>query len=351
MSSLLQSGPYADRDDEAFLAEMVELTIHHGRWCEPFRQIASAAHWNPESVHAASDLPFVHVGLFKRMALVSNAPDTNVVRTVVSSSTSGTSSRIQLDELSSRLQSASSGSILGDFVGTSKRPLLVLDSVQSLRRRDEFSARIMAAMSLKPFATEVFFLLKDPADPASLQIAQLECALKSGTDLLVYGFSWILWLGWVKANFPVEIAQELARRNIVYVHSGGWKKLEDVRVDHRTFDNALLSASGPGSAVVDYYGLVEQMGIVFPLCSHGSRHVPRWADVIVRDSWTLQPLVSGEGQLQLMNALSFGSPCHSVLTEDMGRLLPGECSCGRKGKRFELLGRVPKAEVRGCANV
>jgi hypothetical protein len=351
MSNLLQSEPYADRDDEAFLAEMIALTTHHTQWCEPFRQIASAAHWNPKSAITTSDIPFVHVGLFKRMTLASNAPDSKVLRTVVSSSTSGVSSRVQLDELSSGLQSMSSKSILGDFVGTSKRPLLVLDSVQSLRRRDDFSARIMAAMSLKPFATEVFFLLKDSADPTSLQIAQLECALKSGTDLLVYGFSWILWLSWVKASFPIEISQELAHRNITFVHSGGWKKLEDIRVDHQTFDSALLSASGPGSAVVDYYGLVEQMGIVFPLCSHGSRHVPRWADVIVRDSWTLQALTSGDGQLQLMNSLSFSSPCHSVLTEDMGRLLPGECPCGRKGKRFELLGRVPKAEVRGCANV
>jgi hypothetical protein len=52
-----------------------------------------------------------------------------------------------------------------------------------------------------------------------------------------------------------------------------------------------------------------------------------------------------------MNLLAWGAPYHNVLTEDLGKLVPGECDCGRKGKRFEFVGRVPKAEMRGCANV
>jgi hypothetical protein len=347
MSQLLNSPPYAERDEQAFLAEMNALTSYHAQWCEPFRNIVGPQH----RAERIEDVPFLHVGLFKRMPLVTHNPDAKILRTVLSSSTSGVASRVSLDEQSSQLQSKSSQAILADFVGDEKRPLLVLDSVSSLRRRDDFSARIMAAMSLKPFATEVFFLLKDAGDPTSFSIPQLECALKPGGDLLVYGFSWILWLAWAGNALPAELKQELTRRKIAFVHSGGWKKLEDQKVSHEVFDSTLLQQSAAGSVVVDYYGLVEQMGIVFPMCSHGSRHVPRWAEVLVRDSWTLEALPEGEGQLQLLNSITFGSPCHSVLTEDMGRLLPGDCPCGRKGRRFELIGRVPKAEVRGCANV
>ncbi|MDT8322190.1 MAG: hypothetical protein RQ826_16865, partial [Xanthomonadales bacterium] len=72
---------------------------------------------------------------------------------------------------------------------------------------------------------------------------------------------------------------------------------------------------------------------------------------LVRDAWTLESLVDRPGQLQLMNTLALGAPYHNVLTEDLGRIVSGDCACGRSGKRFELLGRVPKAEVRGCANV
>lgn len=348
MSLLLDAPPYSERDEVRFLAEMNSMTRHHWQWCPPYRQIVGTECPEAKSVE---DLPFVHVGLFKRLSLVSHAPETKLVRNVLSSSTSGVSSRIALDESGSRLQSRSSQAILADFIGSGERPLLILDSAQSLRRRDDFSARIMAAMSLKPFASEVFFLLKEAHDPASLQWQQLECALKSGGDLLIYGFSWILWLAWATQQFPQEIAAELQRRKIVFVHSGGWKKLEEIQVPADVFDATLLAGSGPASLVIDYYGLVEQMGIVFPRCSANARHVPRWADVIVRDSWTLKPLSAGEGQLQLLNTLASATPCHNVLTEDMGRLLADDCPCGRRGRRFELFGRVPRAELRGCSNV
>lgn len=348
MSQLLARPPYAERDDTVFLSELNALTAHHLRWCPPFAAIAQG-HVLPAANIA--ELPFVHVGLFKRMSLVSQAPDSKVLRTVLSSATSGVASRVQLDEKSSQFQANSSQAILADFIGAQQRQLLVLDSAQSLRSRHEFGARIMAAMSLKPFATAVFFLLKDAGSPDGFSVTQLECALKPGGDLIVYGFSWILWQAWVGTHIPADLRQELSHRKIAFVHSGGWKKLEDQKVDHATFDAALLGGAAAGSVVVDYYGLVEQMGIVFPMCEYGSRHVPRWASVLVRDSWTHAPLESDAGQLQLINTISFGSPCHSVLTEDMGQLLPGDCPCGRKGQRFTLLGRVPKAELRGCANV
>ncbi len=87
------------------------------------------------------------------------------------------------------------------------------------------------------------------------------------------------------------------------------------------------------------------------MCEAGYRHVPVWADAIVRDPWTLEPLVDVDGQLQLMNLLAWGAPYHNVLTEDMARIVTGECACGRSGRRFSFVGRIPKAEVRGCANV
>jgi phenylacetate-coenzyme A ligase PaaK-like adenylate-forming protein len=135
------------------------------------------------------------------------------------------------------------------------------------------------------------------------------------------------------------------------VHSGGWKKLEAAKVQREEVDELLLRDLSPASAVIDYYGLVEQVGVVYPLCSEGWRHVPVWADVLVRDPLTLECQASEPGQLQLINLLAHGAPYHSVLTEDVGRLIPGECACGRGSRRFELIGRLPKAEVRGCANV
>jgi len=205
-------------------------------------------------------------------------------------------------------------------------------------------------MSLRPLASEMYFLLKDANNQKSIKWDLVAEQLRLHDELLVYGFTWILWLAWGAAEIPAEVRDLLRGKRIHFVHSGGWKKLEDIQVDRDTFDNQLLETLHPDSRVIDFYGLVEQVGIIYPLCEEGYRHPPAWAEVLVRDPWTLEPLSEKAGQLQLMNTLAHGAPYHNVYTEDLGRIVPGNCPCGRSGKRFELLGRVPKAEVRGCSN-
>ena len=355
MSPLLDQPPYAGRDEAGFLAEMNALTWHHLAGCPEYPQV-----WPGFPAGGAArveDLPFLHVGLFKHLALTTRAEGLRHERTLLSSATTGgNSSRIVLDADSSALQSRSSQAILEDFLGPSQRQLLVLDHPSSLRRRGEVSARVAAAMSLRPLARDIHFLLATPEEPASLKTDALAALLaETGPDegVLIYGFTWMLHLGWRSERFPDALREALRGRRVDFVHSGGWKKLESLKVGRAEFDARLLDGLHPASRVLDFYGLVEQVGIVYPLCPAGFRHVPRWADVLARDPFTAAPLGPGAaGQLQLLNAISRGAPYHSVLTEDLAALEPpGDCPCGRAGKRFTLLGRVPKAESRGCANV
>ena len=348
MSQLLELRPYSVRQDDLFLTEMQALTRHHQEGCSPYQAMTR----HQQEAKRIEEMPYVHVGAFKSIALKTESEHIKHQRNLLSSATSsGISSVISLDKKSSELQSKSVLSILKDFVGEERRPLLILDSAASLRSRGRVSARIAAALGLQPLSTEIHFLLKDINDPSAMQWDTVLKVLESHDDLLVYGFTWILWLAWGSANIPQNVQEALRGKNIHFVHSGGWKKLEGSKVNFESFNNALLKDLGETSQVIDYYGLVEQIGIIYPLCAHGSRHVPLWADIIIRDPWTLSPIEQGAGQLQLMNLLAHGAPYHSVLTEDMGQLLHGECACGRKGKRFELLGRIPKAETRGCSNV
>ena len=347
MSVLLQCPPYSERNDGLFLKEINFLSEHHLAGCEAYGRIWKG--WQP--AQRIEDAPFVHVGVFKRIELKTEDDSITFKRSVHSSSTSGTSSRIALDQKSSILQSESVTKILGDFLGVEKRPLLILDSVKSLRQRGEMSARVAAAMSLRPLASDIVFLLKDSENPGSMKWDELRNVLLNNDRLIIYGFSWILWLAWGAGAFPRDIKMLLRKKEISFVHSGGWKKLESIRVDHSDFNQAVLRHVRTGSKVVDFYGLVEQMGIIYPMCECGARHVPVWADVVIRDVYTLKPIMEETGQIQLLNVLAYGAPYHSVLTEDVGRLIPGDCPCGRQGRRFDLLGRVPKAEIRGCANV
>jgi Acyl-protein synthetase, LuxE len=349
MSHLLEERPFAARDDAAFLREMDELTRWHRAHCPEYAQI-----W-PETKppRSSADLPFLHVSLFKHLLLQTRAEGIVHQRTLLSSSTTGSQpSRIALDERSSALQSRSSLAILTEMVGPERRPLLVLDDARNLRQRGEVSARIAAAMALRPLAIETHFLLDEAGGRARTRWELLADILRRHDDLLVYGITFLLWNAWAKAGMPDDVRNALAGKRIHFVHSGGWKKLESLKIQQAELETEVLAGLDPRSAVVDFYGLVEQIGVVFPLCQAGARHVPRWADVLVRDPWTLAPLTDDAGLLQIMNVLAFGAPYQSILTEDQGRLLPeGPCACGRQGKRFELLGRLPQSETRGCANV
>lgn len=347
MSSLLADRPFAIRDDATFIAELNELTRWHLAGCPAF-----AAMW--QGFSGAIDLagfPFVHVGVFKHVDLRTEQPGISHQRVLQSSSTSGTSpSRIALDDRSSSLQSSSSAAILRELVGGDARPLLVLDHPSALRVPGRVSARLAAALSLRPLSSALHFLMADSAG-TEIDMERLRCALKGTRSVIVYGFTSALWTAWASRGLSERIAREFGPLTIHFVHSGGWKKLESLKVGREVLDGALLHGLDPASRVVDFYGLVEQVGVIFPLCSAGFRHVPRWAGVLVRDPWTMQPLESAPGMLQFLNVLAWGAPYFSVLTEDMGRMVPGECSCGWHGSRFELIGRLPKAEVRGCANV
>jgi len=348
VSSLLQAPPFSARDESALLREMNDLTRWHLEGCAAYR-----AMWPDfECAATLAELPFVHVGVFKETLLQTAGEGITHQRVLKSSSTSGVSSQIPLDTKSGELQARASVAVLEDLVGAGKRPLLVTDSAKSLRQRGEVSARVTAAMSLRPLSTEMHFLLKDSEDSQSIDWSLVESSCRNSPALLVYGFTWILWSAWIKGRIPVPVAELLAKTQVHFVHSGGWKKLEAIKVDRRAFDDGLLALVGPGSRVADFYGLVEQVGMIYHLCEAGFRHVPRWGAVLARDPWTLEVKESGEeGMLHLMNPLAFGAPYHSVLTEDVGCVVAGDCPCGRLGERFELHGRMPKAEVRGCANV
>jgi len=103
----------------------------------------------------------------------------------------------------------------------------------------------------------------------------------------------------------------------------------------------------------NFYGFVEQLGSIFVEADDGLLYAPNYADVIVRDPATLQPLPVGEtGLLQVVSLLPKSYPGHSILTEDLGIVeRVDNSSIGRMGKGIRVLGRLPASELRGCSDV
>ena len=105
--------------------------------------------------------------------------------------------------------------------------------------------------------------------------------------------------------------------------------------------------------VIDFYGMVENVGVIYPDCAEGNKHAPAFGEVIVRNPLTLEPVGQGEtGLIQVCSVLPTSFPGHLLLTEDLAEVIALDgCPCGRRGIAFRFAGRAPKSEVRGCGNI
>jgi hypothetical protein len=245
--------------------------------------------------------------------------------------------------------------IIRDFIGSSRRPYLVVDVPASTAAGKEMGARGAAIQGLQPFAKEVqHCLVMDERGELALDRVKLrEFATGRGdSDVLVYGFTYILWEKLVKPALAEGICLNLPKAFVL--HSGGWKRLQDQAVDKPVFNQQLAKVVGCSpDRIIDFYGMVENVGIVYPDCAHGNKHAPVFGDVIIRDPLTLKPAAAGgRGIIQVCSALPTSFPGHLLLTEDMAEVIGYDnCGCGRRGISFRFCGRVPKAEMRGCGNL
>jgi hypothetical protein len=307
-------------------------------------------------VESLADLPYLPVSLLKADPPLSLIEPHEIKRTLTSSATTGqVPSRVVLDSQTSRRMSKGVVAILQDFIGPARRPYLVVDAVGVAGNNLELGARGAAIQGLQPFASQVTHCLR--LDAGGGLALDRDCAVDfarkhQGMTVLVYGFTYILWNHLVKPMLAEGVCFELPDAYIL--HSGGWKRLQDQSVDKGTFNDGLAKVFGCSPArVIDFYGMVENVGVIYPDCTEGNKHAPAFGEVVVRNPLTLEPVARGEtGIIQVCSVLPTSFPGHLLLTEDMGQVIAlDECACGRLGIAFRFSGRVPKADVRGCGNI
>ena len=299
-------------------------------------------------------LPLVHVQLFKLFGLKSIS-DAEIYKTMTSSGTSGQAvSRIYLDQATAILQSKALGHIMADFLGQKRRTMLIIDSKAVLKDPKMFSARGAGILGMMPFGRGHTYALDDNYE-LNLELMLDFLQQHQAEPLLLFGFTFMVWQNLVQKLKPVlkERGLSLNLSNAVLIHAGGWKKMQQMAVDNDTFKAQLRQVLGSELKVHNFYGMVEQTGSVYMECEAGHLHVSNFSDLIIRDPLTYRPLGFNQvGVIETISALPLSYPGFALLTEDLGQILgEDDCPCGRKGKYFQVHGRIPKAEVRGCSDV
>jgi hypothetical protein len=327
--------------ESALLPELVALTGRHLAACPPYRRILEATGARGPYGEIA-DLPWLPVRLFKTHELKS-IPDEAVFRVLTSSGTTGQRpSRIHLDRQAAAAQARALAATMRAVLGGRRLPMLVADS-RSVVTGPALSARGAGVLGMMNFGRDHVFLL-DPQgrpDPGALDAF---LAAHGHEPYLIFGFTFMAWL------YLYELARGRDLGRGVLIHSGGWKKLADRAVDNAEFRRRFAEDTGL-TRIHNFYGMVEQIGTVFlegP--DGGGLYCPDFADVVVRDpeTWAEAP-VGVPGLIEVVSTLPTSYPGHVLLTEDLG-VVHGVDDGAWPGKRFSVLGRLPRAEARGCGD-
>jgi len=350
-NDLLKISPYSlsQKDKDSLLdAILLQLSQHHYANCIHYRKILDALDFNLLDGHSHKSLPYLPVRLFKEYNLKSVGTE-NVFKIMTSSGTTGQQlSKIILDKQTASLQTKVLVKIFNSFMGQSRLPMIIIDSRDVLKNKNMFSARGAGILGFSMFGREKMFALDENMQPDENLLAGF---LKkySGQRILIFGFTFIIWEHLFKYFLNKGSFPDLS--GAVLVHGGGWKKLLKDSISPEEFKDSLKQNFGIAE-VHDYYGMIEQTGSIFMECELGHLHASIFSDVIIRNHVDFAELPVGEkGIIQLVSVLPKSYPGHSLLTEDEGVLVGiDDCRCGRKGKYFRVIGRIQRAEIRGCSD-
>lgn len=349
-AELVTLPPYglAQPDKERVLVPALdELTRHHAAHCSAYQRFLAGFGFDSRRPAAAlTDIPFLPVGVFKALRLASIPPEQHF-KTLTSSGTTGQQvSQIVLDAETARRQSTALSRIMTHVLGPQRLPMILVDSPAVLRDRNRLGARAAGLVGMMNFGRQHFYALDDDMrlnEPALREFLDRF----AGSPILIFGFTFMVWRYLLE---PLR-GRGFDLSSAILVHSGGWKKLQEMAVSNAEFRRQFAEQTGL-RRIYNFYGMVEQVGSVYLEGDDGYLYPPVFADILIRDPLTFAPLPPGQpGLIQVLSSLPLSYPGHSILTEDLGvvqAIDPG--SCERHGRAFQVLGRLPRAELRGCSD-
>lgn len=351
INEILDKDPFSVGKEEKRVllnAYLSELNKYHYQHNSEFKKMMDSLGFDVFGDYQYEEIPFLPVRLFKMFNLIS-VESNLIIKTMTSSGTSGQAvSRINLDKETSLNQSKTLSKIVTSLLGKQRAPMIILDTESILKDRNLFSARGAGILGFSMFGTKRMYALDKDMNLKVDEIKQFVEKHKRDR-ILLFGFTFMVYQHFYKEILENDIQLDLS--NGVLIHGGGWKKLVNEAISSKEFYKKLNESCGL-KHIHDYYGMVEQTGSIYPECECGFLHASTYSDIIIRNPHDFSIAKFGEkGIIQVLSILPKSYPGHSLLTEDEG-IIYGEddCKCGRKGKYFKILGRLPSAEIRGCSD-
>lgn len=293
------------------------------------------------------DLPYIPVSAFKDFELLSIKKQ-DIHKTLISSgTTSNKPSKIFLDKKNSLDQIKALQLTFSHDYGKKRLPMLIIDNLETIDNPNYFSARTAGILGFSMFSSKRFFALDENMSPKKTTLKKF-LNENSKDNFLVFGFTYLVW-----NFFKNQIDKNLYPyfRNAKIIHGGGWKKLEKVKISNEKFNNFFNNILKV-KKVSSYYGMVEQTGSIFLECNEGFLHTSNFNEIIIRDIDLLPCKYNQIGIVQILSTIPSSYPGNSILSEDLGVIIGEDnCKCGKNGKFFKIIGRVPRSITRGCSDV
>jgi len=350
LNTLFELDPFSmkkDQKENLYKNIINDLTIHHYKNCFNYKKIIDAFGFDVTKKTEVCDIPPLPVRLFKDHELFS-VEKSEIITSMVSSGTTGQNvSKIFLDKITAANQIQVLIKIVSHFTGSSRLPMLIIDTKNVLKDRDMFSARGAGILGFSRLGHDITYALKNDM---TLDLKTINTFLKkhNGEKVLIFGFTFIIWQYFYLELEKKQISLDLQKA--IMIHGGGWKKLITKAIDNNIFNKSFKKQCGV-SKIHNYYGMVEQTGSIYMECEYGYLHCSIFSDIIALNNNFIECNNGEIGLLKLFSVLPFSYPGHIILTEDKGEIIgQDDCLCGRRGKYFKVYGRVENAEVRGCSD-
>jgi hypothetical protein len=334
------------RDDEArFDALARDLFQFQFAHCAAYRRFCEGRGVTPRALEGWRDIPAVPTGAFKELVLTSfpEAETRHVFRT--SGTSTSTRGALYLDTLTlyeGSLLPAFQRAVLPDLAPGERAHAWVLAPAREEVPDSSLSHMFGVVLEELCDSTSAFFVKGGTLEVVPL-LRALEGAETDGPPLVLCGTAF----GFVHL---LEALESLGRRLALpartrIMETGGFKGRARERSRDELYAEIETALGVPPARIVNQYGMTE-LGSQFYdsvlVDPDGPRRklAPPWTRVWLEDPATGVEAARGEpGVIRIVDLANTGSVC-AIQTADLGRAVDDG---------FDVLGREPDAEARGCS--